>query len=183
MDLSKKGLLFCYDFDYLSIIEPYVEEITNIILNYKNRGQIPVDLQLPFEHPLHKIISPQVENIVNTHFFAGKKLQKYVNIAVYLQNNEIFTSKLHDHVSTLGSISGVFYYNLPKEGGEFYYKYLDKEWGEENKIQLQENKIYLFPAWLPHKPLPQQDPSYRLCFNIEYPSNERAIHKSTGVRW
>ena len=183
VSLSNKNLIYSCDFNYLSIVEPYIEHIINSFKEVKKNRKTSNDLTLPFSHPLYDKLSPKIEEIITTHFFTGKKLQKYVTMAVYIQNNESYTSILHDHQSSLGSIAGVFYYNLPKEGGKFYYKYLDGDWGEENEIQLQENKLYLFPAWLPHKPLPQQDSSYRVCFNIMYPSNERAIHKLTRNRW
>jgi hypothetical protein len=82
------------------------------------------------------------------------------------------------------TICGVMYLDLPRIGGEIeFIEYPDR--GENNpiKIKPQEDKIYLFPSWLYHRPLPHISPITRICINFGYVSNSRPILKNYGIRW
>ena len=74
------------------------------------------------------------------------------------------------------TINAVFYLSLPKDGGGIQFIYQ----GEHLTLQPQINKIYLFPYWLQHRPLPQEDADYRICFNLQYMCKMRPVHKIAG---
>ena len=182
---TKENTFLEFDFNYTNIVAEYEDEIIEQYLHAKKDNPQLNDLSIPEEHPLRDMLVPQVEAIIEENFFVGKKVSNMkMRLGVYIQNNEMGTYALHDHSHTEGNIAAIFYYNLPKEGGEFYYSYLGGEGhGFSNKIKTEENKLYLMPMWLPHKPCPQKDTKYRMCFSYAYPSNERPIHKITKLRW
>jgi len=176
-----------FDLDYTSIISPYIGNIIDNFLIQNKTNPNQREVILPLDHPICEIMQPPLEEIVETHFWVGPKIGRY-GFRAYIQNNQISTMALHTHIHIPGAISGVFYYNVPKEGGELLFKYLEGEkWknegGFEKKVKVKENKIYLFPMWLPHTPLPQNDSEYRICFNWAYPSNIRAVDKLTNKQW
>lgn len=186
MIISDNNIVHVYDFNYSQIVERFKDEIIKDYFQIHNPNLEPLDtndILLPLTHPLREILAPKIESIIEENFYVGKKLGPTL-LRVYVQNNQKSSSNLHSHHHLFGSIAGVFYYNTPKEGGEFFYRYLENNIiGEEQKIKIEENKLYLFPMWLPHTALPQKDEINRICFNITYPSNERPIHKETGMRW
>lgn len=103
------------------------------------------------------------------------------SLRLYIQDNKFYKSEYHNHISSPGNICSVFYLNIPKEGGELSFS--SSKFKEEIIIKPRENKIYFFPKWLDHKPLPQEDPTPRLCFNWDYPGNTRPIVKYTKANW
>ena len=82
------------------------------------------------------------------------------------------------------TICGVMYLDIPEEGGEIeFIHYPDN--GEDNaiKIKPQEDKVYLFPSWLYHRPLSHTSNISRLCINFGYVSDSRPILRNIGILW
>jgi len=171
-----------YDFDF-SVLENHKESIIQEYLIRKQENPNLTDVHITPTIPDIKKICTDLNRLVQKYYYTGDPLGE-ASLRVYVQTNEFNTSKLHDHIAMLGTIQGVFYLNPPKKGGELKFRYLEnKEWGKETIIQPQINKLILFPYWLPHVPLPQQDSTPRLCFNWVYTNNQRPIHKFTGDVW
>tara|TARA_R110000803_G_C11829467_1_gene303081 strand:+ start:62 stop:619 length:558 start_codon:yes stop_codon:yes gene_type:complete len=174
-----------YDFHYSNILKPYIKDI---LQDYEyNKKQFPTklttDITLDPNIPVIKQITKELEQLVQENYYMGKPMGESI-LNVYIQNDKSNTSKLHDHTEGFGTINGVFYLNPPKEGGEILFRHLENtEWGSELKLKPKMDKIYLFPYYLPHKPLPQTSPNPRLCFNYTYPSNDRPVHKHSRINW
>ena len=96
---------------------------------------------------------------------------------IYCQNNEHFASALHMHINT-STINAVTYWNVPKDGGAL--ELLIKD--EKVHLVPEQNKIYFFPYWVMHRPLPQNDSSWRICINLEFFDHKRALRRN-GCRW
>jgi len=179
------NLVHEYDFSYSSILEPHIGDILQEYENKKkeNNKELTTDLYVDSKIPVIKHINKELEYLVQKNYHVGEPMGESP-LRVYIQNGQSNVSLLHDHTGGLGTICGVFYLNPPKEGGEILFKYLENtEWGFELKLKPQINKVYLFPYWLPHKPLPQKDSTPRFCFNWVYASNDRPVHKYARIFW
>ena len=174
-----------YDLDYANFFGRYKEEI---IEEYKINSNLQnpnnVDVNLKNNNILHFIL-PKLYKIVQENYDVGPPLVEY-GIRMYKQNSQDFKSNLHSHVHIMHSISAVFYLDIPKEGGEIYFSYMGNEKfnGFKLKVKPKINKVYLFPPWLPHTPLPHKDADVtRLSFNWGYGSNIKPIHRGTRCVW
>ena len=56
-------------------------------------------------------------------------------------------------------------------------------YGKPTTINPIPNKIYIFPYWMDHRPLPQKDSEWRISVNVEYKCNMRPIVRDTGAMW
>ena len=126
-------------------------------------------------------VTTQISNIVLREFLIDPKSNFKTYLRLYMQTNNNYESTLHNHIHAPGNLCSVFYLNVPKKGGEILFS--NSKLGGEVKIKPQEEKLYLFPKWLDHKPLPQLDKTPRLCFNWDYPGIIRPIVKYTKVLW
>lgn len=97
---------------------------------------------------------------------------------IYCQNDKHAVSEWHSHIQT-STINAVFYYDVPKSGGELELDIL----GEKIIIKPEINKLYMFPGWVMHRTLPQKDSKWRICINLEYCDRERPMRKQTGLLW
>ena len=97
---------------------------------------------------------------------------------IYVQNKERFNSVWHTHVNT-SSVNAVFYIDPPKKGGGLNLRLN----GKEVVIYPAVNKLYMFPYWMEHRPLPQDDDDWRISVNIEYFCAQRPVVKETGTIW
>lgn len=96
----------------------------------------------------------------------------------YVQNNQFYQSNYHEHLDT-ATINSTMYLDEIQEGGELSIFVHNKE----QIIKVQPNKLYIFPSWLLHKPLPQKDSNWRVCINLEHLSNTRVYSKHTECFW
>ena len=90
-------------------------------------------------------------------------------------------SFLHNHAHAPGSMCGVFYLNIPRDGGEILFE--NKPMLEGLYIKPQIDNVYLFPIWLAHKAMPHTSGDFRICFNWTYGGNVRPMYKLTGDIW
>ena len=125
---------------------------------------------------LQNKVQARFDKIINENYAVSPRIRP-TTLNIYLQNNEHSANLWHDHVLT-STINGVIYFNLPKSGGGFEFNYQ----GDISQLMPQEGKIYLFPYWLLHRPLPQEDEDYRFCINLEYLCQARPMH-NIQVPW
>ena len=172
-----------YDFPYHDILKLWKEDLLNFYLHEKKDNPSLTDLYIPPDYPLVNLIEPKLNQIVEDNYLIGKPLIN-PSLRIYVQNNVQHTSFYHHHL-TPSTISGVFYIDPPKEGGEisFLLKFDNENKPKELILKPEKNKLYLFPYWLYHKPQPQKDKEYRICFNWMYGSPIRPFHKITGISW
>jgi hypothetical protein len=106
------------------------------------------------------------------------------NCSVYYSNKNMGVYDFHDHYKPGGggSIGAVFYWTNIKEGdgGEISFK---RPHLPEYKIFPKNHTLYTFPYWLAHKPNPVEGEGERFCFNWNYISNNRVVHKIIGSVW
>jgi hypothetical protein len=69
----------------------------------------------------------------------------------------------------------------PGEGGEIIFNGI--VFKNTFKLTPQPGKIYIFPSWLYHTPLPQTTLTNRISLNWGYLSRLRPIHKITKQLW
>ncbi len=123
------------------------------------------------------IISKAFINVVESTFEVSP-LTRPVRTWIYVQNNKHFSSVWHSHVTT-STVNAVYYINPPKRGGGLNLRH-DLI---ENIIYPKSNTLYIFPCWLEHRPLPQEDDEWRISVNIEYMCDRRPVVKETGTIW
>ena len=126
-------------------------------------------------------ITLQISNIIENIFIIGPKISYISTLNLYVQTNTCGTSYFHNHVQSPGNVCTTFYKNIPKEGGEIIFN--NSKLNGEVKIKPKINKLYIFPKWLDHTPLPQLDKEPRFCFNWDYPGALRPTLKKTGELW
>ena len=176
-----------YDFPYHDYLKIYKEELISNYLRQKEFDKSITDLQLPMSHPLNIFLPSKLNKIVKKNYWTGKPLTNY-GFRIYIQNNINNTSFYHNHINEYqtSSISGVFYTDPPKDGGEISFLVNPDNHPDSPKeiiIKPKQNKLYLFPYWIFHKPLPQKDEEYRICFNWVHGSPTRPIHKLETITW
>lgn len=123
------------------------------------------------------IIAQKFEEVVKDIFDVDEK-SRPIKTWIYCQNNKRNKSVWHSHVNTC-TVNGVFYIDPPKEGGGLQL-FLN---GFVDTIQPKKDKLYLFPYWMDHRPLPQEDDDWRISVNVEYFCRQRPIVKQTGIIW
>jgi len=165
-----------YDFPIHDLVYPFIEDIVDQF--YKNIN-LDKGYNIPYSNPyLENLILPKFINLIKKNYDVDDMINTPL-LFIYIQNNINASSpsdNLHHHIKT-STLNAVFYVNLPKKGGGLQFLL-----GEHyHNLQPQINKLYVFPSWLYHRPLPQQDTDYRICFNLEYFCKQRPIHKKTGI--
>jgi hypothetical protein len=165
-----------YDFPYHDEVLEHKNDILKqfkekIGIKHADRDTYTVDY---VNEPLRKKIEQRFDKVVHDNYSVDPRMQD-LSLNVYVQNKEHSNSLWHDHVFS-ATINAVFYLNLPKVGGGLQFIYQ----GEQLTLQPKINKIYLFPYWLQHRPLPQEDNDYRICFNLQYMCKTRPAHKIAG---
>lgn len=125
----------------------------------------------------NSIIGEAFLNIVQQNFEVSQLVDK-IKTWIYVQNYQHWHSVWHTHVTT-ASVNAVFYIDPPKKGGGLNLRFN----GIEHIIHPEPNILYIFPCWMEHRPLPQEDDEWRISVNIEYMCNQRPIVKETQIMW
>ena len=129
-----------------------------------------------YDDPEYKsIICNKFINLIKDNF---DNLDHQINEVmpwIYVQNNIHYKSEWHNHDRT-STINAVFYIDPPKDGGELCISY-PPVLGNVVMVKPEVNKIYIFPYWLYHKPMPQKDSHWRISVNLEYHCSPRPIIK------
>ena len=126
-----------------------------------------------------KIISEAFEKVIHENFEVSEKL-KPIQTWIYCQNDEHFNCVWHNHANT-STINAVFYIDPPQalEGGGIQHLFE----GENCITNPENNKIYMFPYWMDHRPMPQLSEEWRVCVNLEYFCKERPVWKENNFLW
>ena len=125
----------------------------------------------------NSIISEAFSKIVQENFTVSQLLNP-IRTWIYAQTNEHWNSVWHTHVKT-SSVNAVYYIDPPRRGGGLNLRFN----GIEHIIHPKPNLIYIFPYWMEHRPLPQEDADWRISVNIEYMCDRRPVVKETETIW
>jgi|11BtaG_2_1085332.scaffolds.fasta_scaffold19085_3 hypothetical protein len=175
---------FSADFPINDLLLPYKGQLINEYYQalkdsdgsgYSKRVQIQAVLD---------IIKPAWIDIINYHFNPIDTSYPDFEVWLYSQNNTNNRSVWHNHPEA--ELNTVFYLDIPKEGGELQMLNVDPSINKfkEEKIKVENNKLYIMPFWWYHRPLSQKDSNERLCFNIQYHSKDRIrLKQRNGKSW
>ena len=174
-----------YDFPYHDFLKNYKNELLAKYFSLISNKKSLTDFFIPIDHPLNIYIQPKLNELIQKNYWVDTPTAN-LSLRTYIQNNKNNQSFYHNHPFA-SSISGVFYVDPPQKGGELSF-IVDPNKdpnSSEGKIIIkpQKNKLYLFPYWLYHKPCPQEDEDYRICFNFMYGSPSKPIHKMSAIQW
>ena len=163
-----------YDFpfrdEFMSHRDEIIRQFKEKVDSSKNKNR--ENYTVIYEHAaLQQQVQQRFDKIVTENYAVSPRIRP-TTLNIYLQNNRHSANLWHDHVLT-STINAVIYFNLPKSGGGFEFNYQ----GDISQLKPQEDKIYLFPYWLLHRPLPQEDEDYRICINLEYLCQARPMHQ------
>lgn len=100
------------------------------------------------------------------------------NMACYIQNDKDFKSVFHNHIG-LGIVA-VFYLSLPTEGGEIEFINPPRD---RVVLKPELDKVYFFPYWLLHRPLPQKTNETRISVNWGVHCDSRPVNKISKDMW
>lgn len=133
---------------------------------------------------LNNFITSICKFILSKYYLVGEQYSD-LSVAIYTQSKDHNQELYHTHRSkSLGSASltSTTYLNPPpkEEGGGISFYLHDND---RPIIQPEIDKIYFFPGWVLHTPLPQSSLINRYCFNWVYQCNMRPIHKLTADIW
>ena len=115
-----------------------------------------------YDEAYTSIISKKFLEIIHDEFNVSNKLNP-IQTWIYVQNNRHTNNVWHNHVNT-SSVNAVYYIDPPAEGGGLQLTL----GGRDHTIKPEINKLYLFPYWMEHRPLPQESKDWRVSVNIEY---------------
>lgn len=171
-----------YDFPLVDIVKPHVNDIINQFLRFKDRMEMEGINNVPMiNDDLANELDIKFKEVIEENYLVKDSFIKSTRPAFYIQNNKFFKSDLHNHIDTT-SITLVSYINPPKEGdgGEIEFPHPPSE---NFVIHPSENKLYIFPGWLYHRPLKQINSDWRISINWGYLCMNRPIHKASKIMW
>jgi len=171
-----------FDFD-TSWLKPYKEDMVKQY--FETIDDHDGNNTLYKNNEIENSLSFRFEKIIKDNFIVTRNI-KEIRPFIYVQNNKETLNDWHNHIIT-STLSATCYLDTPKEGGELVF--IDPLILSENiedtyfKIKPEENKLYVFPSWIMHKPLPQKDEKYRVCINLEWYCKQRPISKTSYKVW
>jgi len=185
-NLSSIFLTEC-DLEFHDLLYPFKQEmIESYFVNITNEKRD--GFSVPYTNKvIDDFIAPSINQICNNIFNLTQVqiFQPYI----YVQSNRYNGSIFHKHWKGLSNscdpcITVNCYIDPPAHGGqiEFLTNIVDNKFDSE-KISVEKNKLYFFPSWLYHRPLPQQDDEYRICVSIDIFSKQRPFFKPAEVYW
>ena len=170
------------------LLYPYKDEMVE---HYFNDTLDEGGSSLYTNEVIEKDIIPRIHKTVANAF--RMKVEK-INSYIYVQNNEKFSPIFHHHIHCLpniltASLTATLYLDPPQKGGEFQFLpslFHHETYDEDLKgytFKVEENKLYFFPSWWMHRPLPQEDETYRVCISFEILSFDRPLFTHENVVW
>lgn len=173
----------CYDFNYSYFLNNYIDELLDIYDKFPSKPNDREGFDFPLKiNDINGFLIPKLNKLIEDNYYVGKRY-KIGGINVYIQEpnqDKDNYSTIHNHAHHPGNMCGVFYLNIPQEGGEFH---VSNPPLFDQYIKPQLDKVYLFPVWLMHRGIPHKDNIKRICFNFWYAGNIRPIHKLNGNLW
>jgi len=178
------------DFASRDLLYPYKDEMVEIY--FKNLQDKPTDYNCMYSNDIIETnIIPRIKDVLKKSF-----LIKVENIKcyIYIQNNRYCRPHFHHHLHCMpktrsSSLSASLYLDPPKVGGEFQFmpRIIETETYEDElkgtTFKVEENKLYFFPSWWMHRPLPQEDETYRVCVSFDIFSFDRPEFLPGSVLW
>lgn len=176
--------MFSVDFPINNLLDQYKDQIISDYYKSIKESDGTTYSHLITIPEVLNIVKPLWLDVINNNFKSVPKSRKPFQIWAYIQNNSNNRSVWHNHPEA--ELNTVFYLNTPLKGGELLVLENDpsKNKHEVTHIKVKPNKLYVMPFWQYHKPQHQEDKDERICFNIQYFSEDgkRLIHKS-GKNW
>jgi len=123
-----------------------------------------------------KYIEEKYLNVIHSLFDVSEQLNE-IKIWTYIQDAIRSNNYWHNHLTT-STVNSVYYIDPPNNGGELEIHFFDNIC-----IPIKKDTLYLFPSWMEHRPLPQQDEKIRISINIEYMCRSRPVMKIGNVMW
>jgi hypothetical protein len=170
-----------FDFPFSEFLRSEKENIVEWF--YNNEGQDGTADKNIKNSPVNDFFNNRIKDLIETYYYIIPTIHD-IDFNIYIQDNNPSPTNFHTHIHVPQAISGVMYLDVPLEGGEFeifHEPHILKE--NPLRIKPQEDKLYLFPPWLHHRPLPQKDTTPRLCVNIGYLSDSKPMLKNFGIKW
>ena len=173
------------DFEEGDLLIPYIDEVVS---HYFTKIDYSKGFNVKYLNPLIRgTIIPRIHEIVETNFDT-EVIDNPYGFYLYVQNNQHYKSVFHNHRlckpgTTDSSITTTFYLQLPKQGGGFEICTTPGNMEHNKQFDLQESTLYIFPSWLYHRPMPQQDSEYRICFNYDVMTTNRPKFIPGNVVW
>ena len=157
------------------IQETHPSVVKSNISGYQSNN---IDLSQPELQPLLTILDKEVLEYTKTLSLKGHLTCRSIwgNINEYKDTN-----KFHLHPGA--SISGVYYIDVPKDGGNIEFmnpakNVLSYDWNEVEELNSYNGlyyympsitgRLYLFPSWLEHAVLPNMSHSKRYSLSFNY---------------
>lgn len=166
------------DFEVSDICHEHELSMIETFINKKIKSNEPGGYNTLYDNAeFTSVIERKFLDVVHNVFDVGPAIRP-IKTWVYCQNNIHSKHFWHNHVST-STVNAVFYISPPSNGGGLQIQMNDVV----HTIPVQENKIYLFPYWLDHRPVGQIDDHWRISVNVEYFCRERPIVKKTQQIW
>lgn len=179
------------DFPSRDILYPYKDEMVECYFKNSPNGKGNC---VYTNEVIEKDIIPRIYETVASAFMM--KVEK-ISSHIYVQNNEKKITTFHHHMAGLSdkldsSLTAALYLDSPKVGGEFQLmpRYLTPEYFEdyednlkEHTFDVEDNKLYFFPSWWMHRPLPQEDETYRVCITFDIYSFDRPMFLLDNTVW
>lgn len=168
-----------YDFPIKEHFLPYIDDIKKQWEEKFDEDRIEGQktYNVIYENPkLQKLVEDKFLQIIYNYYVTEPSFYP-IELNLYIQNQNSY-SYYHNHLKN-ASLTATFYLALPEKGGELSFLIGD----QYINLKPQLDKIYVFPGWLYHAPLPQEDNMDRICFNLEYFSLQKPLHKNTHEIW
>jgi len=166
-----------YDFPYHDFLSSFKGRVLE---EYGNKG----DMYGPISNigceikEINDFLIPKLNLLVESYYSLDKPWAPH-GIMLYVQDNKDSNHTFHNHMGA-PVLTGVFYLDPPQNGGEL--EIMDLPF-DSIKIKPKKDKVYIFPSWAYHRPLPQEDTTPRISFNWGYISSKRPVHKLSGDIW
>ena len=123
-----------------------------------------------------KYIEEKFIDVIYSLFDVSEQL-KEIEIWTYIQDNLKSSDYWHNHLVT-STVNSVYYIDPPNKGGELEIHFIEKI-----RVPVKKDTLYLFPSWMEHRPLPQEDEKIRISVNLEYMCRSRPIMNIGNVMW
>lgn len=176
-----------YDFPVSKVLEKYKDELIEVYetSSLENSYNVPLKCK-----ELYNYLEPNFYKLIQYWYNVPPPIVPY-DMMLYIQTNKTFSKESppelawHTHVNQgvkKTCLNATLYlHNLKEnEGGEFE-MVLPPD--KPITIRTKKDKIYFFPNWLLHRPLPQTSSEPRICFNWGYITDKKFIHRASGDAW
>ena len=172
------------DFQSHDDLLPYKDEMIDHY--YKELGVHPGFSVLYTNELLEEEIGPRIKNVISDTFVFDWWTTKDPDIFfhIYVQDNEKYDSAWHCHLRGQPnlldpSIVGCLYID-PPQTPSFEFAVTPEI---IQKVAVEKDKLYIFPSWLQHRPIPQTSPTTRISICWGVISKNRPILKSSNIIW